>query len=232
MKKTVVIHQPDFVPYIGFFHRLVKADLFVALDHVQFVNGTSQAWTHRDKIKTHQGEKWLTISVKKASRDTPINRIELSKNVDWRTANLRQLEDAYRTAPYFKEIFPRLTLLYQQQEHYLAQFNLNVLTWLFEIFNLSIPVVLSSDLNVTGSKNTLLVNILKKVDAGCYLSGIGAKAYYDPAPFADADIEVLWQKFEHPVYQQQHGEFIPFLSCLDLLFNCGINQSRKLLKEI
>ncbi|MCI5130356.1 MAG: hypothetical protein D3904_02250 [Candidatus Electrothrix sp. EH2] len=232
MKKTVVIHQPDFVPYIGFFHRLVKADLFVALDHVQFVNGTSQAWTHRDKIKTPQGEKWLTISTKKAPRDTPINRIELSENVDWRTSNLRQLENAYRTAPYFKEIFSSLESLYQQQEHYLAQFNLNVLTWLLDIFDLRVPVVLSSDLDVAGSKNILLVNILKKINADCYLSGVGAKAYYDPTPFADAGIEVLWQEFEHPVYRQQHGEFIPFLSCLDLLFNCGIDQSRKILKEI
>ena len=91
-KKTVVIHQPDFVSYLGFFQRLLHADLYIVLDHVQFVNGSSRAWMHRDKIKTAQGEKWLTVSVKKAPRDTAINQIELSTDKDWRQDKLRLVE--------------------------------------------------------------------------------------------------------------------------------------------
>ena len=84
MKKTIVIHQPDFLPYLGFFHRLIHADTFVIFDNAQYVNGTSHSWMNRDKLKTSQGEKWLTVSVKKAARETLINQIVLSENAEWR----------------------------------------------------------------------------------------------------------------------------------------------------
>ncbi|WLE95577.1 MAG: WbqC family protein [Candidatus Electrothrix communis] len=232
MKKTVVIHQPDFAPYLGFFHRLLHADLYVVLDHVQFVNGTSRAWTHRDKIKTANGEKWLSLSVNKVPRDTAINQIELSKKVDWRTNNLRLLQEAYRKAPFFDEIYSEVEQLYQNSEEMLCQFNLKVIEWLFEVFDLLVPMVLSSQLNVVGSKNELLVDILQKVEANCYLSGVGAGDYFNSKPFDNAGIEVLWQDFTHPEYPQMYGEFIPYMSCLDLLFNCGVSRSRKLLREI
>ena len=72
MKKVAVIHQPDFLPWPGFFHRLLRADLYIALDHVQFVTGTSRSWTHRDRIKTTSGPRWLSLSTQKAPLDTPI----------------------------------------------------------------------------------------------------------------------------------------------------------------
>ena len=87
--KTVVIHQPDFMPYAGFFHRFLNADLYIALDHVQFVKGTSRAWTHRDKIKTTKGDQWLTVSTKSAPLNTPINQIQLSDDINWKENNLQ-----------------------------------------------------------------------------------------------------------------------------------------------
>ena len=112
MTKTVVIHQPDFAPYLGFFDRFLQADLYIVLDHVQFVTGTSRSWTHRDKIKTPAGEKWLTLSTRKAPRDTPINQIELSDSIDWAKDNLNLLDANYRRAPFFDEIMPQLRSLY------------------------------------------------------------------------------------------------------------------------
>ena len=100
MKKTVVIHQPDFLSYLGFFHRLLDADLYVVLDDVQFVS-SSRAWTNRDKIKTQNGEKWLTVGVKKAPRNTDINQIMLSETIDWEKKNLDLLQQNYNKSKFF-----------------------------------------------------------------------------------------------------------------------------------
>lgn len=230
-KKTVVIHQPDFVPYLGFFHRFLHADFYIALDHVQFVN-SSRGWTHRDKIKTAQGEKWLTVSVKKAPRDTAINRIELSTDIDWQQDNLRLIEQNYRKAPCYKELMPKIESLYAKPFRLLRDFNMASIELLMDLLDVRIPWVWSSSLSPAGTKNELLVDLLQKVGATHYLSGVGARDYFQPAPFAEANIEVVWQDFTHPLYTQQFGDgFIPYLSALDVLFNHGIANSREILRR-
>ena len=228
--KTVVIHQPDFLPYLGFFQRFLKADLWVILDDVQFLNN-SKSWHNRDKIKTPQGEKWITVSVKKCPQKTKINEVYLS-GTDWKKKNVNMLISNYRKSPFFKEIMLFVQELYDFECEKLVQFNLKSISMLMDLFDISIETVLSSELQSTGKSNELLVNILKKVNAARYLSGVGAKAYFDPVPFEEAKIEVIWQDFKHPVYQQLHGEFIPYLSSIDLLFNCGKEESRKMLRNI
>ena len=231
MKKTVIIHQPDFAPYIGFFHRFLHADLYLVLDHVQFVNGTSRAWTHRDKIKTPKGAQWLTLSVKNSPRDTPINRVELSKNVNWRVDHLRILEANYRNAPFYEEIIPHLRNLYNQSVSFLMEFNLLSIEMLMDLLDVRIPTMLSSEQSPQGAKNELLIDLLQKAGATHYLSGGGARDYLEEHRFNDVGIEVVWQNFTHPVYPQLFGEFVPNLSSLDLLFNCGISGARQVLRS-
>jgi len=231
VSKTVVIHQPDFLPHLAFFHRLVNADLFVLLDTAQYVDGTSRSWTNRDKIKTPQGEKWLTVSVNRAPRDTPINQVLLSEVVDWRAGNLNLIRQNYGNAPCFNEIFSYLQELYSGPCRKLVEFNVRSIEMLLGLFDIGTPRVLAGTLDPQGRRNELLVDILKRVGATHYLSGVGAKSYFDPAPFRSAGIEVLWQEFQHPEYPQLYGSFVPFLSSIDLLFNCGIGESRRILRS-
>jgi hypothetical protein len=230
-KKTLVIHQPDFLPYLGFFHRFLHADFFIVLDHVQFVNGSSRAWTHRDKIKTAQGEQWLTVSCKKAPRDTAINEIELLTGTDWRQDNLRLLEQNYRNAPFYAPLIPKIERLYSAPHSSLRDFNMASIEMLMDMLDVQLPWEYSSTLNPEGSKNELLVDLLKKVSATHYLSGVGARDYFEATSFDKAGIEVVWQEFTHPVYSQQFGEFLPYLSSIDLLFNHGIDDARKILRS-
>jgi hypothetical protein len=230
-KKVVVIHQPDFVSHLGFYHRFLNTDMYIALDHVQFVNGSSRAWTHRDKIKTAQGEKWLTVSVKKAPRDTAINQIELSSDTDWRQDNLNLLTQNYRNAPFYDELMPEIERLYNRPVQLLCDFNMASIEMLMDMLGVRIPWVWSSSLDPVGTKNELLVNLLEKVSATHYLSGMGARDYFQCEPFVQAGIEVIWQNFTHPVYAQQFGEFVPYLSSLDVLFNHGITASREILRR-
>ena len=229
MSKTVVIHQPDFLPHLGFFHRLLSADLYVALDHVQFVH-SNRSWTHRDKIKTPRGPQWLTVSVRNPPRDGPIDAVELA-DTDWRSANLQLIRANYRSAPHFDEIFAELEQLYALPVTMLAEFTMASIRLLMRLLDTPIDIVCSRTLQPEGRKNELLVDILRKVDATSYLSGPGARDYFDPVPFEDAGIEVTWQDFTHPVYPQLHGEMVPYLSSIDLLFNCGIQHSRVILRE-
>lgn len=228
--KTVVIHQPDFLSYLGFFHRFLNADMWVVLDTVQYVSGTSRSWQNRDKIKTAHGEKWITVAVQKAPVGTAIQEILLSES-DWRKDNLNLVHNSYSKAIYYDEIMPSIKSLYMYECRRLVEFNLKSTEILMDLFGIKIKTVLASSLNPGGKSNTLLVDILQKVNVDKYLSGVGAKAYFDPVPFADAGIEVIWQDFKHPVYPQLYGGFIPYLSSVDLLFNCGIDKSQEILRR-
>lgn len=214
----VCIHQPDFLPYLGFFHRLLHVDRFVILDDVQFLR---RGWHHRDKIKTPNGAQWLTLSVRKGPRDQLIKDVRLADDRAWIDTHLNCLRENYRDAPGFSAYFPLVSAIYGADHGRLIDINMAFLDLFFELFELDVKTVFSSDLGAAGSQTTRLVNIVKAVGGGCYLSGTGARAYLDEDQFRRAGIGLSWQEFDHPVYPQLHGEFKPYLSCIDLLFNCG-----------
>lgn len=230
-EKLVVIHQPDFMPYLGFFHRLIAADIYIVLDCVQFVSG-SKAMTNRDKIKTKNGEKWINVGIQKAAYKSKINEIYISKENDWRERDLNLIRENYRKADYFNEIYPYIEKLYSLQFDKMVDFNMASIRMLIDLFDIKdIEIKYASDLSVLGKSNELIINLVKAAGCHRYLSGVGAKNYYVPELYVQAGIEVIWQQFEHPVYKQQFGEFIPYLSSIDLLLNCGIKRSREIIRE-
>lgn len=232
MGKSVVIHQPDFMPYIGFFHRFLKSDLYVVLDNVQYSNGSSKSLQNRDKVKGIDGEEWLTICVQKTRLHTKINEVLLSKNVDWKEKNIAIIKKNYKDTKYFSEIWTYIEKLYQHECEKMMDFNLKSIEILMELFDVKTEIILASTLNPQGKSNELIVDILKKVNANTYISGVGAKDYYDPKLYNDANIKIIWQDFKHPIYPQLYGTFMPYLSSIDLLFNCGIEESRKIIRDI
>mgnify|MGYP001038531178 CR=1 FL=1 len=229
--KLVVIHQPDFMPYLGFFQRLITADIYIVLDNVQYVRG-SRTQTSRDKIKALNGEKWINVGIQKPLYKSRIDEIYLLKDNSWKERSLNLIKENYRKADYFEEVYPYIEKLYSFECNKMVDFNMasiNMLTELFGIENIEIKY--ASNLSVTGKSNELIINLVKTVGCHRYLSGVGAKNYYIPELYEQAGIEVIWQKFEHPVYKQQFGEFIPYLSSIDLLLNCGIDRSREIIRN-
>ncbi|NEJ71506.1 hypothetical protein GR197_13295 [Rhizobium phaseoli] len=228
MMRTVVIHQPDFVPYLGFFQRFINADLYVALDHVSFVYG-SRGWTHRDKIKTAQGAKWINVGIRKPDYGAPINTVTMGEDRTWIERNLSLLRENYRGCHGWGEVYSRIEQLMHARFELMSDFNLHFLNGILEILDIDMPMVRSSSLQPKGSKNELLIELLQKVEATSYLSGLGARDYMQPQLFEAVGINVIWQHFVHPVYPQPFGEFMPYLSILDTLLNCGIAGTRDLL---
>jgi len=228
LKKTVVIHQPDFLPYLGFFHRFINADLWVILDNVQYLN---RGWHSRDQIKVNNGSSWLKVATKKTPRNTLINQVQLA-NTNWKNDNINLISHNYNKTAFYHEIMPCIEELYSFECINLIDFNLKSIDMLCNLFDISIPQIIASNLNPEGKSNELLINILKKVDAKIYLSGVGAKTYMQDNLFADAGIEIIYQSYTPPVYPQLYGDFIPNLSAIDILFNCGIQKSREILRSI
>lgn len=226
----VVIHQPDFIPYLGFFHRLILADVYVVQDCVQFVYG-SKAWTNRDKIKTKNGSEWLTIPVAKAHMDIKINEVLISDDNKWRKRHLDIIRHNYHLSPHFNEVYPLIEELYKINTDKLMDFTLASIKMLINLFGIEIKIIIASELNPVGKSNELVADEVQKIGSYRYLSGTGAKDYYDSAVYKNAGIEVIWQNFEHPVYPQQYEGFIPYLSSIDLLLNCGIEKSREVLRS-
>lgn len=229
--KIVVIHQPDFMPYLGFFQRLILADIYIVLDNVQYVRG-SRTQTSRDKIKTANGEKWINVGIQKAPYKSNIDEIWLTQDNSWRERSLNLFKENYRKADFFEEIFPYVQELYKVECEKMVEFNMASIMMLINLFGIvNIEIKYASTLQVAGKSNELIINLVKAAGCTRYLSGIGARNYYVPELYEQAGIEVIWQKFEHPVYPQQFGDFIPYLSSIDLLFNCGIERSREILRN-
>jgi hypothetical protein len=218
-KKTVVIHQPDFLPWLGFFHRWKRSDLYVVLDDVQFLR---RGWHHRDKIKTAAGIQWLTVPVLKKGRYRQVIRdVAIDYSTGWRDKHLKTLETNYKKAHAYAYYFEKIKKIYHKKYRFLIELNLELLELMAGELEITTPFVLASDYHMTSTSSLRLVELAAAVGATCYLTGTGARDYLDEALFEPYNITVDWQQFNHPVYRQLHGDFIPGLSVLDFAMNCG-----------
>ena len=226
----VAIHQPDFLPYFGFFKKMYLADAFIYLDSVQISRG---GWTNRDKIKTRQGAQWIKVNIKKANLHEKIKNVKISYEYDWQSKSLNLIYENYKLSRHFDEIYPIVKKIFSFSPEYLIDFNLRALSILRELLGIKNKIFFSSDFNTTKTKNDLLVELLKKVKANTYLSGQGAKNYIDEKIFLENDFKVMYNNFDLPLYDQQHKGimFIEDLSIIDYLFNCGIEEVKNYLRK-
>jgi WbqC-like protein family len=224
--KSAVIHQPQYLPYLGFFDKLQQGDIFIVMDSVQFQRRGIQ---HRNKIKTSKGEQWLTVPVFHSSREEErINEVQIDSELPWSRKHWNTLLTNYSPAPYFDKYADKLQELLTKEWSNLCQLDMALIQWVMEILGIDKPIVYLSSLGVEGSKSELLINACKAVGADTYLSGSGGKRYMDLSDFEAAGIDVIWQEFNSPSYTQIFPElgFIPNLSILDTLFCCGPETSK------
>jgi len=222
---TITIHQPEYLPWIGFFDRIYKSDLFVILDDVQY---QKNAFINRNKIKTAQGWQWITIPIKERESLRNINEMLIDNRTDWAKKHWKALISNYNKAPFFKEYASFLRDALKKKWESISELDSFLMKEIMDILGLKAKIEKSSSLNIPGQATERLVNICKKLDADTYLSGpgftgSGEKHHMDLEKFQEAGIKVIFQEFEHPSYPQQFEEqgFLPYMSIVDLLFNCG-----------
>lgn len=219
---NVVILQPAYIPWRGYFDQIRRADLFIFYDDVQY---DKHGWRNRNQIKTAQGKQWLTIPVHSHGVTDGISikdvRIDWSK--PWAKNHLKALTFAYGKAPYFKKYLPLIESFYSRHDEMLSDFTIATTETIARILGITRTRFMRSSevVNVSGQKTERLIQILTSVGATHYLSGPSARDYIEQEKFDKAGITLEYIKYDYPPYEQLYPPFEPFVSILDLLFMTG-----------
>ncbi len=214
----VAIHQPQYLPWLGYLAKWAAADLFVFLDTVQY---EKNGWQNRNRIKAADGPRWLTVPVR-AHLGIRVAEVSLDVDQPWAKRHFRAIETAYGEAPYWRSQRDELARLYARPWERLAPLAAASAEWLARAAGVTTPARLASSLAVDDDDPTgRLVALCLAAGADTYLAGGHGARYMDAKRFTEAGIRVLYQAYAHPVYAQQHGDFVPFLSGLDLLLMHG-----------
>lgn len=220
-------HQPNYLPWIGFFHKMAEVDVFVILDDVQFTRGSYQ---NRVKIKTPQGASWLTQPVLTTGRSfQSTNETAFNDKVDWRTKHVKQIQANYARAPHAGEILPRVSAWIGKADGGLCTANARLIEFVAELLGLRCKIVYSSSLALKTSGAARIIDMGHKLGADAYLSGAGARKYQSEEDFDRAGIRLSYRNFQESVRPQLWGAFIPGLSVIDALLNVGVAQTANLL---
>jgi len=217
----IAIHQPHYLPWLGYFAKWSAADLFVFLDTVQY---EKNGWQNRNRIKTREGPRWLTVPVR-AKLGTPIRDVLIDSSQNWRARHLATIENAYNGARGWRRYREELQAFYDRPWDRLAPVATASAEWLAGKLGVTTPTRLASEIELPAEARAdataRLVGLCRAVGADTYLAGRDRASYMNIGQFEAAGIAVETQQFEHPVYRQEHGEFAPLLSTLDLLLNHG-----------
>jgi hypothetical protein len=216
--RTVAIHQPHYLPWLGYLAKWAAADVFVFLDTVQY---EKNGWQNRNRIKTPAGPRWLTVPVH-ARLGTPITDVTVDTGQPWPARHLHAIENAYAHAPGLPRYREALRHHYGTAWDRLAPLAVASAEWLARTLGVTTPARLASSLGVSESDPTArLIALCRAVGADTYLAGRDGARYMDTGRFEAAGIHVLYQAYAHPKYAQLHGEFASNLSALDLLLMHG-----------
>lgn len=214
----VTIHQPDFMPWLGFFERWSYSDLFIVLDDVQFIR---RGWQNRDKIPGNSETQWLTVPVKsKGQFFQKINEVQVNEANNWQKDHLNTLTHIYGSAPNFDKIIKIIKTIYERDYTKLIDLNMHILRAFAEQLEIMTPCAFSSNYKVEGSSTDKLVNLVKAAGGNCYLTGQGSKTYLDECKFVNNGISVEWQEFEISNYHFPGFKANKELSTIDFLMNC------------
>lgn len=216
----VAIHQPNFFPWLGYFYKIAKCNVFVFLDDAQY---SKNSFINRNKIRSGNDEKWLTCPVITSSGlKTPINEIQYFNPAKSQVSILGLLKANYRQAPYFNKYFDLVNNTLDLEHYSMAEQNITLIKTLMNELGIKTSVVRSSELNgISETSTPRLVSICKQLKGDAYLAGIGAIKYQEDQLFEQSGVKLKNSEFQHPVYPQIGEGFIKNLSIIDILFNIG-----------
>ncbi len=222
-KNIVSIHQPNFFPYLGFFDKIIKSDIFILLDDVQFQK-TGGNWTNRVLIMMNKEPKWLTAPIQRNFSGTKnINEMTFIDSEEWRYSLINRIKENYKKFPFYLPTINFIEPLIMNKEQNITKFNTFVIKSIIEYLNIrDTKIYNSSSFNLKLKSSKLLCELTKIVDGKTYLCGDGAADYFDELPFKEDKIKVFYQEFTHPTYKQKNsGNFVKGLSIIDAMMNIG-----------
>jgi hypothetical protein len=210
-------HQPAYLPWLGYFHKLALADKFVVLDDVQF---EKNSFTNRNQIKSSNGPIWLTVPLLNIGHtEKTVKDMKINNDVDWRKNHWRSIYFNYKKAPFFSQHADYFENFYQKRWNNLIDVINEQLKYFISQLGIKTEVVLQSELSVNSKKKQLVVDLCRKCDANNFIFGSMGRDYADEDFFRDNDIKIYFQNYEHPIYGQQFKDFVSNMAVIDLLFN-------------
>jgi hypothetical protein len=218
--KRVAIVQSNYVPWRGYFDLIAAVDEFILLDDAQY---TRRDWRNRNKIKTPQGSRWLTIAVEVSGRYTQSIYETRAAEQDWPERHWDIIRQSYAKAPHFNELGSFVEGLYASVPGTcLTHINRHFLEGIAARLGIVTPVTVSLDYRPQGAKTDRLLDLCLKAGATEYVSGPAARAYLEEDRFREHGISVSWFQYgPYPGYDQVCPPFDPQVSILDLLLCAG-----------
>lgn len=216
----VGIHQPQYLPWLAYFLKIAKCDIFIILDHVDFQKNGLQ---NRNQIKTDKGYQWLTVPVQH-KLGQKINDIKINNQLNWSKKHIKSIINHYSRSKYFDFYINDFKKIYEMNWNKLVDLNLAFIYLILNILKIKTKIIKSSALNVEGKSSQLIINICKKVGAKTYISGTGAREYLNQNDFKTNKIELI---LEPPVFPKKYDQvynnigFLNDLSVVDIIMNCG-----------
>lgn len=222
----VFVHQPEYMPWLGFFDKLARCDTFVIYDDAQYQHG---GFHNRNKIRTSKGWEWITVPIVHGHPQI-IKNVRIAGS-DWKKKHLNAIKHNYEKSPYFQDFFPLIEEAINFEHELLIDLNLHLIKSFAEALGINVTMVRSSQMPYGGKeKNEKLVSMCKFLGADTYMSGSGGATYLDEEMFSAANIQVKWHSYNHPMYTQKHQIFESNMSIIDLLFNTGPEANNIILK--
>jgi hypothetical protein len=213
----VAIHQPHYLPWLGYLDKVDAAEVFILLDTVQYVKSE---WQNRNRILTAQGPQWLTVPVIEHAAQR-IDTVQIA-SAPWQKKHATTLKQTYGKHPYWEPLGPAFLALLATRWTHLADLDMGVLNLLCRTFGITTPRLRASSFTILRQNPTeRLIDLCRVVGGKTYLSGQAGPGYMDLAKLDEAGIGVEVQAYQHPVYRQPREPFVPYLAALDLWSNCG-----------
>jgi hypothetical protein len=214
-------HQPLFLPYLGHFAKIADSDIFVYLDTVSY---SKWGWKSRNKIRTSEGWLWLVVPIlTRGQHNQRLNQVKIDNSQKWKKKHLKAIEMAYSKAPFFESYIDFFRDVYKMEWIYLSDLNEKFIHFFIKELGINVEFIKASSLpfSLEGEKSDLVLDLCKKMKADVFIFGKTGKTYAKVQDFESSGIKIIFQEYTHPEYFQVHGEFIPYMSIIDLLFNCG-----------
>ena len=214
----ISVHQPQYLPWLGYFDKIKRADIFILLDNVQF---KKNEWQNRNRIKTANGLQWLTVPVMYKFPQL-INEVEINNGDKWQHRQRQAIISNYKKAQCWSFLEEFFEEIFSSKWQYISQLNIHVVKKLAGLLGIKTPIYIVSELGkFPEDPDERLIALTKHFDGDTYLAGGGGKGYMDTAKYTQNGVKVVFQEYEHPVYNQLFGDFEPFMSVIDLLYNHG-----------
>ena len=224
---VIAIHQPGYIPWLAFFKKIINSDIFIFLDDVQYAKNY---FHNRNKIRTNDGASWVTVPVEYKFGQL-FNEIKIDNKKNWSKKHQKTISMSYSKAKYFDSTWKLFEAIYQDEFDQLLDLNMRIINQLMDLLSIKKKIIFSSELNIKKTGSDRILEICKVLNADTYISGSGNKEkgyYLNSEDFSKNNIDLIFQEYEHPIYNQCYHPFIPNLSILDLLFNHG-NESKEIL---